>query len=1835
MTDVSVRPFFRVVANGLAGNGKHRMSLVATPERALQGGFPLSKWPSEMAKLVARGIALSGDGGKPGPFQVKIAIAPKATQVLTSTGCWTAAEPDIATIREVAATAAIKRLGDPKSSTVWTDIDAIWQEAFVGVADDKAWTDLQTLIDRSLTGKTFTADLSDKADPAAIEDRGRMRPSQATPTNTTVIKTIIPARQSDLAFHLEAERARRVAEQIRAPLPQLSDLALNAPKAVEPPAGPVTAEVLLAELKKRKQDELMAVVDATEEDRKWATGKFKEVTDRALSRLCKPVSKDTPKVQDPGQPAPATRAQAAKTQLYGSWAQAPQAPDHGSDAKRQEHVAHTFYALQGDPGFARLFCLTIDLEVEKLDAGYVFLAAESDAPERATPLVWTAAKIANDHFWPAPKDEIDVPQVALVDESWDPFIWPQIAGLDQFDGIAMMGAGASATAAQNNPRFGLVSLDMRRAAELTGSDSVDDAGGNANGFKTAGFTILDRMRADEAVRTAARTSAQNSVTPMDGEHRVRALLFAEDLTIGRRLDVAVGNKSDDRWRSLMNRTVSYDFRVAGKAKPGVRTALDMLIGAPGTPERRDLDASSMTFVSRLVPRGPAPAQDASVDVDAVVEEAVAQWDGTPMAVLCAPERPEPTGRRLPFRRTLSLPDAKTDPASRPPPLRYGVGYRFAMRSTFLGGHSVPMREDGGHLQRQFNTTKIHPMAPLLAFPAKFGDEQSPAARRRFLRHEAVGHPDILLPQHIATKNNGAIGFEQAERAVLRFNNSDAVSSDEFIAGAPYRPADQRAYPRQTMRIVVPPTIAQDDAVRHGMFDVTDFAARLKGGLLDVRRDRQILKDDVLVPAGFPVAVTRKPTGFGSTGAEKVRDIVYLGEDGPAETVFVPGHDVGRRQPFLPDPAAETYVLRLKHRATGAYLDGSLPISVYDGGLAKWPNARPLAIVMTQVKNRPAPSSLDDVLTLAKAPDQFLSSDGTLAKSGARVRVVEMRVAPSEDFMLEIFCVPSPERLAKWFSLPETLGALMNPMGTPIDAKALEAMFGRSAADALKACLATHEKATDCHCSLGGHVGANDDLLLEVSRILLQHMACIQPIAELSAVASIRAACVASRPAQAPQWAVSPLPKDLDAAIAAVEWIGDDAEVRRSARNLFGAPGATRPAPVEDRQEGSGIRTRDALDVAKMVFDPRADEGSKEFLLTGAISLDLTDADSFEIVAETVSPRSSVMDDTSRRRSLKARRAGRWPSLLDATGQRRFLSVQDVYGFAGIDDEKRVSLRRSQVTLLRCEALPVDGAIPRWPRLQGRSVISLAMVHEAARRGVIVVDGPSTPPPAGGGQPSLMFKSDQVHTFPDAKARKLLVKAVAFSRFAADWETADRWRGPKEANVQQLARRQPLNRAQQIRESDQLEVWLPASERPAKCVVRSPMPVFRTERLTVDDHGLPVHTLKRGSVTRVYLSRGWFSSGEEERLGVVVWPPNQFDDPRASLARKLRDYYGRDVQLDQLSDEFLGNLGGFITRWGGDPIRWDSEPDTEPLIGPLNFADVAHLVRRPGSPPLAPEVIERLSASPHDPRIETDVLMPVAVPADENDASGQQGAKPKFEMAQVSLITYQPCFDADREEWFVDIEITPSKSTDPFIRLGLVRYQPHAPDILKVSEPVVVWSQILPSRSVTLTPMAEKRGGLSVCATVSGQASERVRHHTRYEKTGHPIYDVLDKPHMRMAVVHEASDGKGRLRRTPVNLAAYQAVDTDPHIEHGIAQWTLNLSIAAGRLAELGPGQFYAYFEEVERRMPATYAAEPIKPETMFTASTLTESGPRFSARVPFEAPSTSPHATQNELGEVK
>ena len=113
-------------------------------------------------------------------------------------------------------------------------------------------------------------------------------------------------------------------------------------------------------------------------------------------------------------------------------------------------------------------------------------------------------------------------------------------------------------------------------------------------------------------------------------------------------------------------------------------------------------------------------------------------------------------------------------------------------------------------------------------------------------------------------------------------------------------------------------------------------------------------------------------------------------------------------------------------------------------------------------------------------------------------------------------------------------------------------------------------------------------------------------------------------------------------------------------------------------------------------------------------------------------------------------------------------------------------------------------------------------------------------------------------------------------------------------------------------------------------------------------------------------------------------------------------------------------------------------------------------------------------------------MPVRVHEEVNPETGEvvadESEAPEF--LDVSLLTYEPCFDLDREEWYVDVDLHPSVATDPFVRFGLVRYQPNsiAADLM-VSEPVVVWAQLLPQRNVTLTHI-HRDGDVCVTATVA-------------------------------------------------------------------------------------------------------------------------------------------------------
>src|SRR5262249_23944079 len=148
----------------------------------------------------------------------------------------------------------------------------------------------------------------------------------------------------------------------------------------------------------------------------------------------------------------------------------------------------------------------------------------------------------------------------------------------------------------------------------------------------------------------------------------------------------------------------------------------------------------------------------------------------------------------------------------------------------------------------------------------------------------------------------------------------------------------------------------------------------------------------------------------------------------------------------------------------------------------------------------------------------------------------------------------------------------------------------------------------------------------------------------------------------------------------------------------------------------------------------------------------------------------------------------------------------------------------------------------------------------------------------------------------------------------------------------------------------------------------------------------------------------------------------------------------------------------------------------------------------------------------------------------------KGAAPP-EFLDVSLLTYEPCFDLDREEWYIDVDLHPARATDPIVRFGLVRYQEHSiNEELMVSEPVVAWAQILPSRAVTLTHTSEE-DAIKLNAVICGQVSDGIKPVTGLKRS--PTVDenkaltLLKRPIMQMTVVHEGLTATGLLTRTPI------------------------------------------------------------------------------------------------------
>jgi len=330
-----------------------------------------------------------------------------------------------------------------------------------------------------------------------------------------------------------------------------------------------------------------------------------------------------------------------------------------------------------------------------------------------------------------------------------------------------------------------------------------------------------------------------------------------------------------------------------------------------------------------------------------------------------------------------------------------------------------------------------------------------------------------------------------------------------------------------------------------------------------------------------------------------------------------------------------------------------------------------------------------------------------------------------------------------------------------------------------------------------------------------------------------------------------------------------------------------------------------------------------------------------------------------------------------------------------------------------------------------------------------------------------------HDFGDTKYRKVNYQAVATTRFKEYFPITD---------PEQLTRKSPA-----------VAVDVPNAARPAQPNVLYVLPTFgwdRQEDVRFDPHKVPktahaafsglkgVGTVSKrlGGGLRIYLDRPWYSSGDGELLGVVVWPSvgmveapgARFNSPR-SLANPKQERQRSNIDVRPMARFAQGTnaelpeaLKPLITQWGMDPI-WASNPLPADLPKFEHFKNPSRTA--------AGLTLEELE--------------------------GMQD--PSASYYNVGVAAYKPEYDTDRRLWYCDIEIDAGDVYFPFVRLALVRYQPISVGNAHLSRVVLAdLAQLTSDRTATIVynPKNPKKidlivAGLSYSASSAGRGPSLV------------------------------------------------------------------------------------------------------------------------------------------------
>ncbi len=1480
-------------------------------------------------------------------------------------------------------------------------------------------------------------------------------------------------------------------------------------------------------------------------------------------------------------------------------------PDHGKDAPVvHDTITTRWHTLQGMHTLTRLAHTVVDIRFEigaalleemapmipATDHAIRYLEFCVDSPIRRGPRLWTLTKLRlpdelgeAGRCWPTTVEE-----------------WATVASglsldrcgkvpVDTIDGVVDLEAWVD-IGGTSHRRYDLLSVDMTLAAEAevkrqrsaaTGAEIASEARGVLVGgeeqetaetstLKTAGFQIVDRWRQAAAVRQFQTSCDRIWV----GEQRVDA----HDLRIGHKVDVGttIGAPvagTSRFWTSLTDRRIEY-----GNSESGVdiEQLLEALVPNNGagtsTAHRDELDGAVLGSATRLLKNADPDANSDVAKVTAFAEQVVVSWDGDPLGQRTGSFKERAGQGAIPVSQDASLP---TEGQLRPLKLCFGRSYALGLRDVLAGGCTVPIDQaalayDGG-------------LGTGLAYPA------STTEVARFLRHERINAPlvatdgELLVREH-ASQRGGIDG----KLLVVRSEPEGLVELDEAW----------RFGPSETTRILFAPAVELSLAARHGVFDEAPNAAA-RGGLQDIDYNAEWGGFPVFDPAG-PAALEAIRSSYRDDEKPKSLNDGTIVNGSAVPTGFAAVRASAGTRPrkikYFPDPAARHLVIALRRESDpNGYLDGTaICVPLYPRakvptgiGTPGYPDARPVVLRVRTYDGEPdGPLSSYDQLRLRAGISS--DKDWRLTRVGTgEAKEVTISLAPGEDFEIETWCIPEQAQLQAWFDLPEGVAQLRQALGS--NAEACEAL------DTLCA-----EPGADLTVRRGEHT-IPWQLIRDTAKAL--HTALqSRPLPELAAVRRLRALHATGLPATAPNF-------------------------------VYGN------APVRIlRTSPDKLEARLGEDASAWTLDD-GDDGGRELLIGGELDLDAATTEAIELQVEAAAPRGEPFDDPNRGRSFDARARGIWPrTTLDVNGKLvPVLMGRD----AGADHYMRELFGFRVEPDGKVDLSPSRARLARWTVPYGQDRIELhkrtvAMVKQATN---------------GKAAASPIEK-----LFPDTRARRLTLIPTATSRTARHIPERDSYPDEEQRTV---------DTARQILEGEAIEVVLRSTERPAALSAKSLLPAFTWYGGDVDNPNAARRTTK----IRVRLKRPWWTSGEDERLGIVVWPPSILKatkskpqpngqpepvsetewttgDLAKGIVQRFEPHTKTEIDLLDIAkkaswrqgfftDDDLGPGGKYITRWGADPIFHSGDP-LPWFIAEHHFTDVYDAPTNSFSAPV--DMIATAGSDTailwpredrYKPRFVENVLMPV--PEDdgqENDPTKPMvlGERPEFMM--VSLLTYAPRFDPDFEHWYVDIELDTGYHRDPFVRLGLVRFQPHADRHLQVSAPDAKWVQIVSYdrrvnvvRETSIAPDGFTPVEFAKVVVHGGAPADAPKDRKlASDAESLPSYFRATLIECRRLALGQVSERVAYID-LPVEEAKALGIWSGEVKAEGEAltsaseMWSVPLPIPTGD-ADSTDVSYSVLVEEYLRAQRATYSNEPVtSPDQIKPLERWTESGPRFAVRV--------------------